>query len=54
MYSIFAKSPLQISDTLVNTIGLLAFGLLGLTSVDRYTKLKQKISKKYDDAVSDQ
>jgi hypothetical protein len=30
----------------VNTIGLLAFGLLGLTSVDKYTTLKRKISKK--------
>ena len=54
IYSIFSKPPLLISDTLVNTIGLLAFGLLGLTSVDRYTKLKQKISEKYDDEVSDQ
>ena len=54
IYGIFSRSVSQPSDALVNTIGLLAFGLLGLTSVDKYTTLKQKISKKDEDTLSDQ
>lgn len=54
IYSIFSVSASQPSDALVNTIGLLAFGLLGLTSVDKYTNLRRKISKKDDDTISDQ
>jgi hypothetical protein len=31
------------ADNIVNAVALLAFGCLGLTSVDQYTKLKQDI-----------
>ena len=41
IYSLYSKTISPPSDTLINTIGLLAFGLLGLTSVDKYTTLKQ-------------
>lgn len=34
----FTPEHIKPSDTLVNTVGLLAFGCLGLTSVDKYTK----------------
>lgn len=55
IYGIFSKTVSQPSDALVNTIGLLAFGLLGLTSVDKYTTLRRKITKKdNDDTISDQ
>jgi uncharacterized membrane protein YccC len=49
IYGIFSKSVSQPSDALVNTIGLLAFGLLGLTSVDKYNMLKKKIEKNKDE-----
>lgn len=49
IYGIFSKSVSQPSDALVNTIGLLAFGLLGLTSVDKYNTFRKKVSKKDDD-----
>lgn len=52
IYGIFLKTPSPPSDALVNTIGLLAFGLLGLTSVDKYNALKQKINKKDDEEVN--
>ena len=59
IYGIFSKSISTPSDALVNTIGLLAFGLLGLTSVDKYNMLRKKISKKdeensHSDHYSDQ
>jgi len=34
----FTPEHIKPSDTLVDTVGLLAFGCLGLTSVDKYTK----------------
>jgi len=52
IYGIFSHTVSQPSDALVNTIGLLAFGLLGLTSVDKYTTLKRKISKKDDEYIN--
>jgi len=54
IYGIFSQTVSQPSDALVNTIGLLAFGLLGLTSVDKYTTLRRKVSKKDEDTISDQ
>lgn len=30
------------SETLINTVGLFAFGALGLTSIDKFTKNKNK------------
>ena len=34
----FTPEHIKPSDTLVNTVGLLAFACLGLTSVDKFTK----------------
>ena len=34
----FTPEHIKPSDTLVDTVRLLAFGCLGLTSVDKYTK----------------
>jgi len=51
IYGIFSKSVSQPSDALVNTIGLLAFGLLGLTSVDKYNMFRRKVNKRDDDYI---
>lgn len=45
LFSLFINSQVQINTTLVDIIGLLAFGLLSLTSVDRYNILKNKDNK---------
>lgn len=34
----FTEEHLKPSDTLVETVGLLAFGCLGLTTVDKFSK----------------
>ena len=38
----FTHGDIKRSDTLVNTVGLFAFGALGLTSIDKFTKNKNK------------
>lgn len=38
----FTHGDIKPSDTLVNTVGLFAFGALGLTSIDKFTKNKNK------------
>ena len=38
----FSHGDVKPSDTLVNAVSLLAFGCLGLTSIDKYTKNKTK------------
>ena len=38
----FTHGDIKPSDTLVNTVGLFAFGALGLTSIDKYTKNRNK------------
>lgn len=42
LFSLFIDSQIQLNTTLIDTIGLLAFGLLSLTSVDRYNIIKNK------------
>lgn len=37
----FSHESIKPSDTLVEAVALFAFGALGLTSVDKYTKNKQ-------------
>ena len=39
---VFTHGEFKPSDTLVNTVGLFAFGALGLTSIDKFTKYKNK------------
>lgn len=41
----FTPEHIKPSDTLVNTVGLLAFGCLGLTSVDKFSFKKPIDSK---------
>ena len=36
----FTHGDIKPSDMLVQTVGLLAFGCLGLTTIDKYTKNK--------------
>jgi uncharacterized membrane protein len=36
----FSHGDIKPSDILVQTVGMLAFGCLGLTSLDKYTKNK--------------
>ena len=38
----FSHGDIKPSDILVQTIGMLAFGCLGLTSIDKYTKNKKQ------------
>jgi hypothetical protein len=38
----FTHGDVKPSDGLVNTVGLFAFGALGLTSIDKFTKNKNK------------
>jgi len=37
VYSIFVNTPIYLSDTLIETIALLSFGCLGLSSVDKWS-----------------
>ena len=37
----FSHGDIKPSDILVQTVGMLAFGCLGLTSLDKYTKNKK-------------
>ena len=37
----FSHGDVKPSDILVQTVGMLAFGCLGLTSLDKYTKNKK-------------
>lgn len=45
-YSLFAKTNNTISPTLIESVALLAFGCLGLTSLDKFT-----FSKKSEDKI---
>ena len=46
MYSnSFSEAHIAPSEALVNAVALLAFGSLGLSSVDKFTGMKDKISK---------
>lgn len=38
----FSKGCIKPSETLVDAVALLAFGCLGLTSIDKFTKHKYK------------
>ena len=38
----FSHGDIHPSDVLVQTVGMLAFGCLGLTTIDKYTKNKTK------------
>jgi hypothetical protein len=38
----FSHGDIKPSDILVQTVGMLAFGCLGLTSLDKYTKNKKQ------------
>jgi hypothetical protein len=40
----FSEAHIAPSDALVNAVALLAFGSLGLSSVDKFTGMKDKIS----------
>jgi hypothetical protein len=44
-YSLFAKTNNTISPTLIESVALLAFGCLGLTSLDKFTFNKQSENK---------
>jgi ABC-type transport system involved in cytochrome c biogenesis permease subunit len=39
----YTHGDIKPSDTLVNAVALLAFGCLGLSSVDKFTSLKKNI-----------
>ena len=39
----YTHGDIKPSDTLVNAVALLAFGCLGLSSVDKFTALKKDI-----------
>ena len=41
-FSLITVSPV---DSLINVIGLLAFGSLGLSSMDKYTHMREKIDE---------
>jgi predicted unusual protein kinase regulating ubiquinone biosynthesis (AarF/ABC1/UbiB family) len=41
----FSHGDIHPSDVLVQTVGMLAFGCLGLTSLDKYTKNKNQTRK---------
>jgi len=41
----FSHGDIKPSDTLVNAVAALSFGCLGLTTVDKFTKLRKKIEK---------
>lgn len=46
MYSnSFSEAHIAPSEALVNAVALLAFGSLGLSSVDKFTGMKDKVSK---------
>jgi len=45
IYSVFTKPPAVLDSTLISTIGLLAFGCLGLSSVDKFTAGKSEVAK---------
>ena len=44
-YSLFAKTNNTISPTLIESVALLAFGCLGLTSLDKFTFGKKSEDK---------
>jgi ABC-type transport system involved in cytochrome c biogenesis permease subunit len=41
----YSHGDIKPSDTLVNAVALLAFGCLGLSSVDKFTALKKDIKE---------
>lgn len=40
----YTNGDIKPADSLVNAVALLAFGCLGLSSVDKFTKMKKDIS----------
>lgn len=44
LYLTFTKTTITLSDTLINAVSLLAFGALGLSSLDKFTTAKKAIS----------
>lgn len=45
----YSHGDIKPSDTLVTSIAALAFGCLGLTTVDKFTRLRKKIGKSSED-----
>ena len=41
----FSSTDIAPADSLVNAVAMLAFGALGLSSVDKFTNMKDKVSK---------
>jgi hypothetical protein len=41
----FSEAHVAPSDALVNAVAMLAFGALGLSSVDKFTGMKDKVAK---------
>jgi predicted membrane protein len=41
----FSHGDIKPSDTLVNAVAAVAFGCLGLTTVDKFTRMRKKIEK---------
>ena len=41
----FSTTDIAPADSLVNAVAMLAFGALGLSSVDKFTNMKDKVAK---------
>lgn len=44
-YSSLQKNDIVLNDTIINAVALLAFGCLGLSSVDKFTAIKKQIKE---------
>jgi hypothetical protein len=45
IYSSLKKTDIILNDTIINAVALLAFGCLGLSSVDKFTAIKKQIKE---------
>jgi hypothetical protein len=45
IYSSLHKNDIVLNDTIINAVALLAFGCLGLSSVDKFTALKKQVKE---------
>ena len=54
IYSSLQKNDIVLNDTIINAVALLAFGCLGLSSVDKFTAIKKQIKDATSNKTTDE
>jgi|GEM_PF-1873827 hypothetical protein len=54
IYTSLKKTDIILNDTIINAVALLAFGCLGLSSVDKFTAIKKQIKDATSNKTTDE